>query len=164
MHLKVSRNAKTLLSAHHRNHQHIKDAIQEAIQSGCIAPAAAAAVARHTSWITSSSLKLREHVHKRNPACRMRGFKAAFAKPNGLIFPSCMIAMAAEALMEATSLWLQRVEHNHMLGHWSCSAGQGCWHDACEERNGKEKCVCICVLITLVHPSVKFNLDPFPLY
>lgn len=108
MHLKVSRNAKTLLSTHHRNHQHIKEAIKEAIQSGCIAPAAAvvaaAVVVCHTSQIKSSCLKLREHVHKRNPACRMRGFEASFAKANGLIFPSCMIAMAAEAVMEATSL------------------------------------------------------------
>lgn len=42
MHLKVSHNFKTLLSAPALKSHHIKDTIQEAIQSGCIAPAAAA--------------------------------------------------------------------------------------------------------------------------
>lgn len=164
MHLKVSRNVKTLLSAHHRNCQHIKEAIQEAIQSGCIAPAAPAA-AHHGSRITSSSLKPREHMCRRNPACWMRGFKAAFAKPNGLI-------MLPVWLPRRLRRWWKPCRYNFTesniiirLATDPIRQYKGADIIPVRERVwAREKCVCtisICVLITLVHPSVKFNLDAF---
>lgn len=71
------------------------------------------------------------------------GQAAAFAKRNGLIMLRCMIARMA--------IWLRRVEYNHTLGHWSCSAVQGL--SQC-----RRVCVGVCVLITLVHPRARFNL------
>lgn len=162
MHLKVSHNVKTLLSARHRNTSTLRKPFRKPSNQDALH-----LLLQHNadlgSHLAAKSFEAHKHVRRRNPAGRTRGFKAAFAKPNGLImFPVWL------------PQWLRRWwkpprydfrESSIIIRLATDPVRQHEGADIiCEREVERSVCGRICVLITLVHPCVGFHFVSFIFY